>query len=243
MLSNSEWKQIQSLKLKKFRQKYREFLIEGDKIVLEAIASGYKLKHIIADKEWLQAHVNQFPIGTRVSTALPHQIQKLSSLTTAPGIIAVATMSDPTKIVATQKKWILALDGLNDPGNLGTIIRTAEWFGLNTIICSENCADCYNQKTVQASMGSIFRVEILYASLTDLLPQLQLPVFAATLNGEPFNKMKKPEGGILLIGSESHGISANLLSLSAHQITIPGYGKAESLNAAVACGILLAALT
>lgn len=243
MLSNSEWKQIQSLKLKKFRQKYREFLIEGDKIVLEAIASGYRLKHIIADDEWVQAHTGKIPEGIKVSKVMPHNMKKLSSLSTAPGIIAVAIMPDANKKIDAQSKWFLALDGLSDPGNLGTIIRTADWFGIHTILCSENCADCYNQKTVQASMGSIFRVEILYASLTNILPQLQLPVFAATLNGEPYNKIKKPEGGILLIGSESHGVSENLIPLSEHQITIPGTGKAESLNAAVACGILLAALT
>ncbi len=240
MLSDAQLKKIQSLKLKKYRQKYSEFLIEGHKLVLEALHLKTGLQHVVATRDWITNHSSLFSADISLIEALPHQIKKISSLSTAPEVIAVIKI--PQLLVEIEKNtgWILALDNINDPGNLGTIIRTAEWFGITTILCSEECADCYNGKTVQASMGSVLRMQIIYTPLKEKLLELQLPVYAACLNGESSTKISFPQAGILIIGSESHGISEALLQISNYIITIPGTGNSESLNAAVACGILLA---
>lgn len=239
MLSLAQLKLIQSLKLKKYRQKYREFLIEGDKIVLEAITGNYPVRQIIATQDWIDINAAQLPAHIPIAEALPHQIKKISELTTPAQVIAVAAMQDTDITVIPQNGWILALDHIQDPGNLGTIIRTADWFGIHTILCSPGCVDSFNAKTIQSSMGSILRVQIMYTDLEKQIPELQLPVFAATLQGVNYSTVAYPTAGILLVGSESHGISPNLLALSNTKITIPRKGMAESLNAAVACSILL----
>lgn len=240
MLSESQLKKIQSLKLKKFRQKYSEFLIEGDKLVLEALQLKTNLQYVVATRDWITNHSSLFSADISLIEALPHQIKKISALSTAPEVIAVIKIPPSLNNVEINTGWILALDNINDPGNLGTIIRTAEWFGINTILCSEECVDCYNGKTVQASMGSILRMHIIYTPLKEKLLELQLPVYAACLHGESLTTIAFPETGVLIIGSESHGISEAILQISNYTITIPGSGNSESLNAAVACGILLA---
>lgn len=240
MLSDAQLKKIQSLKLKKYRQKYSEFLIEGDKLVLEALQLKTNLQHVVATRNWITNHSSLFSADISLIEALPHQIKKISALSTAPEVIAVIKIPNSLNNVEKNSGWILALDNINDPGNLGTIIRTAEWFGITTILCSEECVDCYNGKTVQASMGSVLRMHIIYTNLKEKILELQLPVYAACLNGESSTKISFPTTGILIIGSESHGISEALLQISNYTITIPGTGNSESLNAAVACGILLA---
>ena len=138
---------------------------------------------------------------------------------------------------------VLALDNIQDPGNLGTIIRIADWFGISQVVCSEDTADVYNPKVVQATMGSIARVMVSYTSLTGWLSkQKEACIYAAVLDGQDVRTMKKPSGGILVIGNESKGISDEVLKLCNVRITIPQMGKAESLNAAVATGIILSHL-
>ncbi|MBL7728364.1 MAG: RNA methyltransferase, partial [Dinghuibacter sp.] len=140
--------------------------------------------------------------------------------------------------------WAIALSGIQDPGNLGTIIRTADWFGITELICSTDCADVYNSKVIQATMGSFARVNITYTQLEAYIPaQKNIPVYAAVLNGEPITGVDKAKKGILVIGNESKGISEPVMNLCTHRVSIPRKGGAESLNAAVACGILLANLT
>ncbi len=138
--------------------------------------------------------------------------------------------------------WLLALDGIQDPGNLGTIIRTAHWFGLKQIICSLDCADAFSPKVVQATMGSIFAVQIIYTDLEKFLSKQKLPVYGALLEGENIYEQTDRETGILLIGNEGKGISKTLLPLVSHPVTIPALGDAESLNAGVAAGILMGSL-
>jgi TrmH family RNA methyltransferase len=139
-----------------------------------------------------------------------------------------------------KNNFSLMLDEIQDPGNMGTIIRTADWFGIKNIICSNECADCYNPKVVQASMGSLGRVNIIYTQLEEFIHENKgISIYAATLTGKHLSSFTKLKEGIILIGNESKGVKENLLRLAAEQITIPKYGEAESLNAGVAAGIIL----
>ena len=167
-------------------------------------------------------------------------LQRISLLKTPNKVLAAFDKRIPdTKPVITGKLTLM-LDDINDPGNLGTIIRNADWFGIENIICSENCADCYNPKVVQASMGSLARVNILYISLFAFIEANKtVSVYAATLSGTSIFTLKKTAESIVLIGNESRGVRSELLDVASLHITIPRYGYAESLNAAVATGIIL----
>ena len=147
------------------------------------------------------------------------------------------------KITGLKDNFSLMLDEIKDPGNMGTIIRTADWFGVKNIICSNECVDYYNPKVVQATMGSLCRVNIIYTELEEFINKNKaIKTYAATLSGKPLSSFNKLKEGIILIGNESKGVKENLLKLVAEQITIPKQGEAESLNAAVACGIILSHL-
>ena len=145
--------------------------------------------------------------------------------------------------ISSAEGRILVLDGIQDPGNMGTIIRTAHWFGIDTIICSPDCADVFQPKVVQASMGSIFSVAVVYKNLEDFFAENTKPVYGALLNGQPVNTVTAATDAIILIGSEGKGIRLNLIPFITHPVTIPGFSDAESLNAAVATGILLYSFT
>jgi TrmH family RNA methyltransferase len=164
-------------------------------------------------------------------------MEKISTQSTPSGVLALLTI--PNFKVPDQRNSVLAIDGIRDPGNLGTLIRTADWFGVQEVWCSSDCADIYNPKTVQASMGSLFRVGIHQLALAESLASDTRKSYAAVLNGETVIPINKNEAVILVIGSESHGISPAVLEQTAYKISIPGIGKTESLNAAVAGGILM----
>jgi TrmH family RNA methyltransferase len=165
------------------------------------------------------------------------EFEKVTSLNTAPKVIAVASKLDEKEIKTDQR--ILVLDGIQDPGNLGTIIRTADWFGFDQVVCSENTVDIYNQKVIQASMGSIFRVNVVYRNLPDFLTNLNCPIYGALLQGEDLNSFNSSEIHVLVLGSEGKGISYEVLPFVSNPISIKGSGKAESLNVGIAAGIFL----
>jgi RNA methyltransferase, TrmH family len=179
-----------------------------------------------------------------VTEVLEHELARISALSTPNQVLAIVKIPEPQPVPEELTGFVVALDGIQDPGNLGTIIRTCDWFGVHAIFCSEDCADLYNNKVIQATMGSFMRVNLFYTPLAGLLlRQKNTPVYAAMLNGEPVSGIKKTEKGILVIGNESRGIRPDLQPFCTHQISIEKKGGAESLNAAVACGILLSVLT
>jgi TrmH family RNA methyltransferase len=157
--------------------------------------------------------------------------------------VAVAKMPSKTDAINLTGKLTIVLDGIQDPGNLGTIIRIADWFGVQQIVASEDTVDVYNPKVIQATMGSFMRVSVAYKNIADWLPTLQLPVYGALLEGENIFTTKLPKQGILVIGSEAKGIRVNCIDFITHPVTIPKIGGAESLNAGVATGIIVAQLT
>lgn len=243
MLSKSKVKYIQSLGQKKFRQQEGVFIAEGPKLVLELLLSvPGNIVEIFALKEWIEAHQTQIKAFT-CSEISEQELEKISQLATPNLVIAVLTNLDKTAPPQAKEQVVLALDGIQDPGNLGTIIRIADWFGVTQIVCSEDSADVYNPKVVQSTMGSIARVRISYTDLQQWLKeQKDTAIYATVLQGEDINRMKKISSGILLIGNESKGISPEILKLANATITIPRKGGAESLNAAVATGIVLSHL-
>lgn len=239
MLSKAQIKHIQSLQRNKFRAQYQQYLAEGAKIIPELIRGGANIAYLYALPAWIAQNaplLRQYPINAESITE--DELAKISALATPNQVLAV--ISIPESPTTTTLEGInLALDGIRDPGNLGTIVRTADWFGVKRVYCSLDCVDLYNPKTVQATMGSIGRVEVIYTELEKLFEaNPHIPVFAADMVGENLYNKQLPAEGILLIGSESHGVSPTLLGY-ADAITIPRYGSAESLNAALAAGIVL----
>ncbi len=240
MLTNAQLKHLQSLKLKRDRQNYGEFIIEGDKLVTEALLENVEIKLICAEKQWISLHQHAIPSTVRVEEVTVKQLEKISSLSTPQSVIAmIAQPANANGLTAEKQKWTIVLDNIQDPGNLGTIIRSADWFGITTIICSKNCVDQYNPKAVQASMGSIFRVKMRYTDIEQFLKKTPIKKYAAMLDGKNISTMQFGKEGILVIGSESHGITDAVLQLCDEKITIGKTGKAESLNAAVATSILI----
>lgn len=245
MLSKTYTKYIQSLHHKKFRDAENAFIAEGSKVVMELLSSSKIVcEHILGKADWLSE--NESLIRTHYKGPLEivdnFELEKISALSTPNQVLGIFKKLKQGPInVAGQIS--LALDTIQDPGNLGTIIRIADWFGVTNIICSDNCADMYNPKVIQSTMGSFGRVEVLYTNLVDFLNRNStVPVYAAALNGKSVDEIKGLKEGILLIGNESKGISAELMQMATEKITIPKFGMAESLNAAVATGIILSHL-
>lgn len=240
MLSKAKIKFLQSLQQKKFRQLYHRFLVDGDKTVRELFASTYKVESIYAEPWWLNKYSSLINKETEVNEIDEATLYKVSSLQTPNGVIAVVQIPDNNQLHTSNHGLILALDNINDPGNLGTIIRIAEWFGIGHVLCSMNCVDVYNPKTVNAAKGSLFRTNVHYTDLSQYFNTSQQNVYGAVLDGNNIYQTDFKTPGVILIGSEAHGISKELMPFVTHPITIPAYGAAESLNAGVATGIICA---
>jgi TrmH family RNA methyltransferase len=240
MITKNQVKYIQSLGQKKWRDAEQVFIAEGPKLVNELLmAENCKIVQVYALKEWIDTSKTDVEI-TEVTT---DELQKISQLTTANQVLAIAKKIEWAGEPVTKGNISLVLDEIQDPGNMGTIIRLADWFGVKNIFCSMDCVDVYNPKVVQASMGSITRVRVEYTDLSAWLKNYNdVRIYATTLNGRDITKMEKITEGIVVIGNESKGISDEILKLSNVHITIPGKGRADSLNAAVATGIILSHL-
>lgn len=241
MLSKAQIKLIRSLQLKKYREQEGLFIAEGKKIVEELIDSDIAIEHIYALEEYV-ASLSSTVQYTKVSK---EELEKISALTTAHGILAVCRIPATSKKEPDLKKeLVLALDDIKDPGNLGTIIRIADWFGISHVYCSEECVDAYNPKVVQASMGSIARVHVQFVNLPEWLHSSgdAIPKYGALLNGKNIYQEKVSFNGVLVIGNESNGISKEVQKYISKPISIPSYNPhgPESLNAAIATAILCA---
>ena len=238
-ISIQKIKWIKSLHLKKNREKENLFLIEGEKIVNELIQNFPGLiRLIICKNSFFEKSIKLKTIDQeRIFSVNTEEMQRISTLNTASIVLAVVEKFTLKEIDST--KSLIVLDGIQDPGNLGTIIRTADWFGIDQILCSPTTVDLYNSKTLQASMGSFLRVNVHYEELKPFLLQNQDKVYAALMDGVPYQQIPKEKVKIILLGNEGNGISPELIPLLKNPITISGKGEAESLNVGIACGILL----
>jgi TrmH family RNA methyltransferase len=238
-ISIQKIKWIKSLHLKKNREKENIFLVEGEKIVNELIQNFPELIRLIVCKSsFAEKSVELKAIRKEyVFQANTEEMERISTLNTASTVLAVVEKFQTKAIDAS--KSLLLLDGIQDPGNLGTIIRTADWFGIDQILCSPTTVDLYNSKTLQATMGSFLRVNVHYEDLKPFLIENQEKVYAALMDGIPYQQIPKENVKMILLGNEGKGISPELLPLVKNPLTIPGKGQAESLNVGIACGILL----
>lgn len=242
MLIKSQVKYIQSLSHKKLRDSEGVFVAEGPKLINELLSAGLPLQQLYAVKEWIEGQNK--PITADVTEIFPSELERISLLQTPNQVLGIFKKPAFAAARPVRNTLSLMLDTIQDPGNMGTIIRCADWFGISQIFCSPDCADAYNPKVVQASMGSIARVQVGYGPLTAwLMQEPALPTYAAVLDGTDLRKLPPIKEGIIIIGNESKGISDEVLALCSNKITIPRHGQAESLNAAVATGIILSHIT
>lgn len=238
MLSKNELKYIQSLCQKKQRLAEGLFLAEGVKLVNELLLAGFPVHHVYATPEW-EAPIPELPL-TRVTE---EELARMSTLQTPNQVLAVARQRVPHGTPTWKGQLTLVLDGIQDPGNMGTLIRIADWFGITQIVASEDTVELYNPKVIQSTMGSFLRINCWYGNLGNMLSQADVPIYGALLNGANLYETGRVTEGALVIGNESKGIREQVLPLIQHAVTIPRIGQAESLNAAVATGILLSHFT
>lgn len=239
MLTKSKIKFLLSLQQKKYRQLNNRFVVDGDKTVRELFNSPLKVETLYAEPWWLWKNKHVYPDSIEIIEVNEKELKQISTLEAPTGVIAVAHIPTDDKPKLERGKITLALDDINDPGNFGTIIRIAEWFGVETIFCNEHCVDAYNPKVVSAAKGSLFRTKLFYGSLKQLFEKSKAPVFGTVLNGNNIYTANLPHEGIILIGNEANGVSTELLPYLKLKLSIPGSGNAESLNAGVATGIIL----
>jgi TrmH family RNA methyltransferase len=249
MLSKNKIKWIRSLEIKKIRDAEKLFVAEGHKIVCELLESSFSTVALYATDQWYKknSHLKKkFPKESEFINET--ELQKISFLKTPQEVIAIATIPDSklnTQLLSN--KLSIALDTIQDPGNLGTIIRLADWFGINNIICSPDTADAFNPKVIQSTMGAIFRVNIHYCPLEQILPELTkigLPIYGTTLDGENIYDSTLSKDGIIIMGNESKGVKDNTLPFIQKNLFIPnfplGQKTSESLNVGVATAIICA---
>lgn len=233
MVSKSQTKLITSLQQKKYRDQTGLFIAEGPKIISELLAEGMKLHSLFTTDPLQSDSDTHFTVSEK-------ELQKISGLKNANHSLALFEIPEPQKTV--DSGLIIALDAVRDPGNLGTIIRLCDWFGVSSLLCSEDTVDCYNPKVVQATMGSLARVQIAYISLPEYLKNTKLPIYGAFMDGGNIYSEELSADAILVMGNEAHGISEEIASLVKSKIAIPRFGKiqkTESLNVATATAIIL----
>ncbi len=233
-LSKNQLKLITSLQQKKYRTNYNLFIAEGTKVVGEFLNSNFEIEQLFCVDKLGYENIEK---ATIISDS---ELKKISTLKTPNNVLGIFKI--PLKEPIKNEGLVIALDEINDPGNLGTIIRLCDWFGVDQLICSTNTVDCYNSKVVQASMGSLTRVSIIYADLETYLQNMELPKYASLMEGENVYKSSLPKNAILVMGNEANGISNSILKLLTNTISIPRFGnlqQTESLNVATATAILL----
>lgn len=233
-LSKNQLKLITSLKQKKYRFKHRVFTVEGIKVVDEYLNSKFEVRQLFTTDPALYT---SFSNVVEITEA---ELAKISSQKSPNKVLALVAMPDEPKL--TNEGLIVALDGVNDPGNLGTIIRLCDWFGVDQLLCSKDTVDLYNSKVIQASMGSLTRVSVIYTDLKAYLESCTQPKYATLMDGENVYKTVLPKEAVLVMGNEANGISSEVLALLNQYISIPRFGAlkvTESLNVATATAILL----
>lgn len=239
MLSKNTVKFIKSLHQKKYRSETGKFFVEGEKSVLEVLNSDFSVDLLLITETFERKHsaICSAFTGEKIQVT-QNQLEQVGQYQSNDSALAVVSMLENTSFEPGQEELILALDDVRDPGNLGTIIRVADWYGITKLVFSPQTAEFYNPKVIQATMGSFTRVQFFYEDLDKVLDRWNVPVYGAFLDGENIHQLKKPAPGVLLMGNEAKGISPEMEKKVTQKVTIPGFGEAESLNVAIATAIL-----
>ena len=245
MVSKALGKYVQSLHQKKYRHRHGAFLVEGGKSVLELLSSGLETEHVLATSEFTDQHRAQLPPGLPLSLATEYELTQLGTLASNTTALAIARQpaAPPLPLTLPETSLLLALDEVRDPGNLGTLLRLADWYGLPGVVLSPGCADAYAPKTVAASMGAFARVRVWERDLAEWLPTLPpvVGIYGADLEGDNVHRLDLRPVGVLVMGSESHGLTPGVTAALTRKLHIPlgAGGQAESLNVAISAAILL----
>ena len=242
MLSKNQLKYIQSLHQKKYRQHHGAFLVEGAKSVQEVLQSNFQTELVVATEAFYKENVHLTDRQrTAVEIVSEAELTRAGTLESNNAALAVVRTKETRPLLAQPDEIALVLDDIRDPGNLGTILRIADWYGVRKILCSETTADVYNPKVISASKGSFTRVNWWYGNVVQILSQLAgtLPVYGAFLDGADVHTLPFKKSGYLVMGNESNGIGPNLAQYITQPVTIPRYGEAESLNVGIATAVLL----
>lgn len=240
MLSKAVIKYINSLQIKKYRSIHQAFLVEGAKSVRELLQSDFAIQRLFITEEFYTANTGLLSKGLAYEILPEQELVKAGTFASNNAALAIASMKKPAAFDAGQQPFTIALDDIRDPGNLGTIIRLADWYGIGHLVCSQSCADFYNPKVIAATMGSFTRVEASYVDLPVFLSQhkAQMPIYGAALSGENIHRLQLQPQGILVMGNEAKGLSPEVSRQVSQLIRIPGFGHAESLNVATATAII-----
>ena len=245
MISKNKIKLIRSLAQKKFRQEKQLFLVEGDKMVSEVLNSGFRVAELFVTPEFLSAHKTLADRAEVFNEATTEEIKKASLLKTPQNSLALCRLQPPAELPAHFSGFALYLDGIQDPGNLGTIVRTCDWFGMDYLFCSPDTADVFNPKVIQASMGSFCRVKTIYTPFDTLAAwaeQQQAPVYGTFLKGENLYNANLPEKALVVLGNEGKGIRSEVANTIRFKLSIPSFSKKEpgpeSLNVALSAAII-----
>ena len=245
MVSKALGKYVQSLHQKKYRQRHRAFLVEGGKSVMELLSSDLETEHVLLTAEFASQNRAQLPASLPLVVATEYELTQLGTLATNNTALAVARLPEEKTLPPTlpESALLLALDEVRDPGNLGTLLRLADWYGLPGVVLSPGCTDPYSPKTVAATMGAFARVRLWERDLAEWLPTLAggVAVFGADLEGDNVHRLALRPSGVLVMGSESHGLTPTVEACLTRRLHIPrgASGGAESLNVAISAAILL----
>jgi RNA methyltransferase, TrmH family len=237
MISKTTIQYVKSLQDKKQRQKYDQFVVEGEKSITELLKSHFKTTDIFASEEWLsQNHILLKSINCSIVS--DKELKQMSVHQAPQKVLALVDIPKEKRMIP-DNQLLLALDEIQDPGNMGTIIRLADWYGIAHIICSKGSTDVYNPKCINSTMGSFLRVNVIYDDIIETSKRLNLPLIVAVLEGNNVHSTQLPQKGILVIGNEGRGVNSAIVEKSVLKLTIPRFGGAESLNAAMSTAILL----
>lgn len=241
MLSKAVAKYIKSLQVKKYRHQHQAFVVEGAKSVLELLQSGIELQHLFVTEAFAAEHRALLAQGYTYAVVKEEDLVRAGSFSSNNAALAVARMRQLPPLQVQSQDLVIALDDIRDPGNLGTIIRIADWYGIQAVVCSESCADFYNPKVISATMGSFTRANVYYTDLAAWLAHHRQAhkIYGAALNGENLHGMQLRPEGILVLGNEANGLRPEVAEQVNQLIKIPAFGQAESLNVATATAIIV----
>jgi TrmH family RNA methyltransferase len=240
MISQKWSKLIKSLHLKKFRKAEQLFFVEGEKAVLEVLAAHWPVKALFGTADFFDRYPETAYAAEMSQPCSASSLEQVGTFTSNNAALAVVAIPQYAPFVETDGHWTLVLDNVNDPGNLGTIIRIADWYGIRHLLCSADTVDAFNPKVIASAKGSFLRVKLHYGDLTSWLEKAQQPVYGAFLNGDSVHQLTLPKaGGFIVLGNEANGISDAIASCVNRRITIPAFGQAESLNVGIASAVIV----
>lgn len=242
MFSKQQQKYVQSLQIKKYRQEHQRFLVEGAKSVVELLNADFEIELLLCTERFFLENEKKLK-KISVEQISQSELEKSGTLQSNDAALAVVKMRENKFLVADENEFVLILDDIRDPGNLGTILRIADWYGIKKVICSENTVDFYNPKVISASMGSFSRIDVYYSIISEYIESINkhvnIEIIGTFLNSENVHRFEFPTNGYIVLGNESKGISAEVEKFITKKITIPRFGHAESLNVGIATAVVL----